>query len=96
MFVVTVTFTLKPDRVEDFLPLMRANAQASLREETGCRQFDICRNPDVPTSIFLYEVYDDQAAFCLHLASAHFQQFDAAVSGMITGKTAHTYAEVWQ
>lgn len=36
MYVVTVEFTIVPDRMPAFMPLMVDNAQ-----EPGCRQFDV-------------------------------------------------------
>ena len=63
MYVITVEFEIDPDRLEAFLPLMRDNAAASVRDEPGCRQFDVCQDPDAPNRIFLYEIYDDHASF---------------------------------
>ena len=93
MFAVTVTFTLKPGNRDIFLPLMVENASTSLREEIGCRQFDVCLGDD-PETVFLYEVYDDSVAFSAHLKSAHFQSFDTAVADMIATKVVHQYSEV--
>ncbi|AXT27480.1 antibiotic biosynthesis monooxygenase [Ruegeria sp. AD91A] len=93
MFVVTVTFTLMPGTRDTFLPLMVENASTSLREEFGCQQFDVCLGDD-PETVFLYEVYDDAAAFGAHLESAHFKTFDAAVADMIKAKVVHQYTEV--
>ncbi|WP_170533836.1 putative quinol monooxygenase [Ruegeria atlantica] len=93
MFVVTVTFTLKPGKRDTFLPLMVANASTSLRDEAGCQQFDVCLGGN-PETVFLYEVYDDSVAFSAHLESAHFKSFDAAVADMIATKTVHQYFEV--
>jgi autoinducer 2-degrading protein len=36
--------------------------------------------------VFLYEVYDDRAAFDAHLSAPHFKSFDAATAGMIRSK----------
>jgi quinol monooxygenase YgiN len=91
MYVVTVEFTIRPDRLQAFLPLMVANAKASREKEPGCRQFDVCQDPAKPEVIFLYEVYDDRAAFDAHLATAHFKDFDAAVAAMVAGKAVRTY-----
>lgn len=93
MFVVTVTFTLKPGMRDTFLPLMVENASTSLRDEPRCQQFDVCL-ADEPETVFLYEVYDDISAFDAHLESAHFKSFDAAVADMIANKTVHQYSEV--
>ncbi|NOC94250.1 putative quinol monooxygenase [Ruegeria sp. HKCCD6604] len=93
MFAVTVTFTLKPGTTDTFLPLMVENASTSLREEPGCHQFDVCLVDD-PETVFLYEVYEDAAAFGVHLESPHFKSFDAAVADMIEAKVVHQYSEV--
>ncbi len=94
MYAVTVVFQIKAETVEDFLPLMIANAEASLKDEPGCRQFDVCTDPDRPGDVFLYELYDDADAFQAHLQTPHFKSFDANVAGMIAQKTVRTYAKV--
>ena len=82
-YVVTVTFEVDPTRFEEFLPLIRANADTSLTEEPGCQQFDVSRDG---TTVFLYEIYESPAAFQAHLAASHFKSFDAAVSDMVVSK----------
>ncbi|MHA7773810.1 putative quinol monooxygenase [Roseibium sp. M-1] len=94
MFAVTVVFKIREESMEAFLPLMIENAKASLKHEPGCRQFDVCSDPAHPLEIFLYEIYDDAAAFQAHLATPHFKSFDARVSEMIEEKTIRTYATV--
>lgn len=91
MYIVTVEFTLEPDKVAAFMPLMVENARASRDREPGCRQFDVCVDPQAPHIVFLYEVYDDRAAFDAHIATAHFKSFDAAVRDMVADKKVRTY-----
>lgn len=93
-FAVCVTFALQPDAAPAFLPLMTANAEASLSNEPGCIRFDVLTDPTRPAEVFLYELYDDAAAFQEHLQSAHFKAFDAAVADMIADKVVKTYDEV--
>lgn len=95
MLAVTVTFVLKPNCLDAFLPLMIENASASKEIEPECRQFDICLSHD-DRIIFLYEIYDTPQAFEEHLASDHFQRFDAAVADMIAEKTVHRFQRVIQ
>ncbi|MDW4499167.1 putative quinol monooxygenase [Sulfitobacter sp. D35] len=94
MFAVTVTFEIVSDQIDAFLPLMKRQAETSLSEEEGCVTFDICRDGARPDVVFLYEIYADKAAFDSHLASAHFQEFDAAVRDLVTGKTIVCFDEV--
>jgi autoinducer 2-degrading protein len=86
MYVVTVEFTVKPDFVTAFQPAMLKNAKVSLDDESGCRQFDVCFSQDDPGACFLYEVYDDRAAFDAHLGMEHFKSFDAEVAPMLDAK----------
>jgi (4S)-4-hydroxy-5-phosphonooxypentane-2,3-dione isomerase len=90
MHVVIVDFRIKPERLAEFMPLMLENARASRESEPGCRRFDVCVDPADPASLFLYELYDDHAAFDAHLASAHFKRFDAAVAQMLASKAVRT------
>ncbi|MEM6728359.1 MAG: putative quinol monooxygenase [Pseudomonadota bacterium] len=94
MFAVTVRFEIKEGDVAAFLPLMRANAAQSLADEPGCHRFDICTDPARPSEVFLYELYEDAAAFDAHLKSPHFLSFDAQTSDMISEKHVVTYTSV--
>ena len=91
MYVVTVTFRFDPAQREAFLPLMLENARRSRDDEPGCRQFDVCVDDARPDTVFLYELYDDRAAFDAHLDSAHFRSFAAAVQPMLSDRVIETW-----
>jgi len=91
MYVVTVLFALNPGLQHDFLPLMSANASASLALEAGCRQFDVCLDPDRPDEVFLYELYDDGEAFQAHLMTPHFKAFASETAPMIAERDIRTF-----
>lgn len=91
MHVVTVRFLIKPEHQSNFMSLMLQNASESRRLEAGCRQFDVCSDTRRPGEVFLYEVYDDSAAFDVHLQSSHFREFDAATQHMIDSKNVTTF-----
>ena len=95
MLVITVTFTVKPEHVEAFAAAMENQARASLENEAGCLQFDVCRDPDDPAVCFLYELYADKAAFDAHLASPHFRSFDATVAPWVASKAVTAYERAW-
>ncbi|WP_425041054.1 putative quinol monooxygenase [Primorskyibacter sp. S187A] len=90
MYAVVVTLKIEEGQMEQFLPHMMANARASRETEPGCQQFDVCRDGD---TLFLYELYDDRAAFEAHMQTAHYQKMDAAAH-LIASKELQTYAEV--
>ena len=86
MFVIIATFNLKPGSAAAFNPLIIENAEASVREEPGCSQFQVLHEEGDADTIILYEVYDDEAAFQSHLESAHFAKFDREAGPMIADK----------
>ncbi|MCM2370575.1 putative quinol monooxygenase [Aporhodopirellula aestuarii] len=91
MFVVTVNFVVHADHLDAFRVAMRAQAKNSLEKEDACAQFDVCYDADKPELCFLYEKYDDAAAFAAHKQTDHFKQFDAAVGPMLVSKSVQTW-----
>ncbi|QDU91191.1 Autoinducer 2-degrading protein LsrG [Pirellulimonas nuda] len=87
MYVVTVVFQVKPANAADFRASVLAQAQNSLQREPACKRFDVCFDPQSPERVFLYELYDDRAAFDAHTQTEHFAQFSAAVEGWVEDKT---------
>ena len=96
MFVVCVEFEIALPHLDEFLLAMRKNAHLSLRDEEGCQQFDICQDQQNPASIFLYEIYDDAAAFKRHKAAPHYHEFNAAIDGMVLKKTVRLFTIISQ
>lgn len=94
MFAVTVMFKLHPDHATAFMAPMIANAQASLRDEPGCHRFDVCSDSSDPAAVFLYELYDDRAAFDRHRTMPHYHAFEAAIDGMVADKQVWTFDKV--
>ncbi|MFY0634550.1 MAG: antibiotic biosynthesis monooxygenase [Vannielia sp.] len=90
MYVVTVTFEPHPGQMDAFLPLMLDNARRSLEDEPGCHRFDVCLSAD-RNSVFLYELYTDEAAFAAHVETPHFKAFDVAVADMVRQKSVNIY-----
>ena len=70
---------------------MDENARASVREEPGCRRFDVLQPHGEEDLVFLYEIYDDRAAFDEHVRSAHFAAFQAATADLVTEKKVIEY-----
>ena len=71
-----VEFRLQAGTFERFRRLIVENARASVRDEPGCRQFDVVIPQGDADRVFLYEVYDDAAAFDAHKRTPHFAAFD--------------------
>jgi autoinducer 2-degrading protein len=77
--VLQVNIRIKPENVDAFMSKVIENGRAA-RSEPGCRQFEVLVDPDDPTKIMLFEVYDDQKAFEVHQQGAAFKKYlDTAV-----------------
>ena len=92
-FVVTVAFRVQPEHRRAFRAAILENAAASVRDEPGCSVFDVCESAD-GSEIFLYEVYDDEAAFGAHLASSHYKTFNALVTPWTVEKRVIKYVRL--
>ena len=73
-FVLAVELEIVPSELENFRAAIKENGQAAVREEPGCRQFNIASQKDEPTRILLFEVYDNAEAFAAHQATPHFKK----------------------
>jgi len=74
-FAVIAEFRVKPDQLDAFLKAAQDDAQQSVKDEPGCRQFDvICPEGAIDTVVF-YEVYDSRADFDAHLDTPHLERF---------------------
>jgi quinol monooxygenase YgiN len=87
MLVICVEFEIMPRHLDDFLVAMRKNAAQSHALEAGCQQFDVCQDQQNPNTIFLYEIYDDEAAFEAHKSAPHYHEFNHAIDGMVVKKS---------
>ncbi len=85
-FIIIVDFRLNAGAMGAFRPLVDANARASVREEAGCRRFDVVEPEGDPDRILLYEIYDDAAAFDAHCRTPHFLSFDADSAPLVREK----------
>lgn len=92
MLAVTVRFQIAPEHAESFYERVQQQAKDTLEREAACTQFDVCRSVRGPAEVFLYEIYDDESAFALHLKTPHFLAFDADVRTWVRDKT----VEKWE
>ena len=78
MFSLTVQVQIDPERREEFLTAITANAEASFRDEPGCLRFDVCSVDGDPNRFVFYELYRDAEAFAAHRAAPHFHAWREA------------------
>ncbi|MFC6646014.1 putative quinol monooxygenase [Granulicella cerasi] len=78
-FVVIAEFEVSAENRREFLELCRYDAEHSVSDEPGCRQFDCSTAEESLESVVLYEVYDDRVAFDAHLQTPHYALFAEGV-----------------
>ena len=81
MYVVTVEFIAKGGYEDELGEALILQAGNSLKLEDGCR-------------FFLYEIYDDLAAFDLHMKSDHFLTFNAKVAPFVASKSVDIFTKI--
>jgi quinol monooxygenase YgiN len=81
-YVNAVDLDIIPAEREKFLEAIKENGAASVNEP-GCRQFDIVVLASDPNHFFLYEVYDNEAAYKAHRETGHFKKYAATTANMV-------------
>ena len=79
MFVIIAQWYAKDGKQDEVKALLTAMIPIS-RAEPGCRAYFMHQGADDPRKFFLYEQFDDKAAFDAHCAS---QPFKDVVLGQI-------------
>lgn len=72
-YVVTATWRAREgeeERVREILQLLTPLCRA----EPGCRQYQAHRSAEDPRLFFIYEQYDDEAAFEAHAQTDHVER----------------------
>lgn len=85
-FAIFVTIKLKPGNAEAFRALILENAEAAIRDEDACRQFQILTDESDPDTFFFYEVYTDAAGLDYHRETPHYRKYMAATEDMIADR----------
>jgi autoinducer 2-degrading protein len=73
MYILLVRLSVKKDKVDEFIKESIGDAEGSVRNEPGCRRFDIIQDSTDPTQFAFCEVYDDEEAFKAHTTYEHFK-----------------------
>src|SRR5215470_8857199 len=74
-----------PSEMPKFLEAIKENG-ANAVKEPGCREFNITVLASNPNHVFLYEVYDNEAALNAHRQTEHFKKYQAATANMIADR----------
>ena len=82
-YALLVEFRLKPGMRDEFLKVVKPDAEASVSAEPGCRRFDVLLPEDEPDMVWLYEIYADPAAVEAHRQTPHLKAFREASADLI-------------
>jgi quinol monooxygenase YgiN len=81
-----VTITLKPGTRDKFVAVATGHRGRVLDREPGCYHFDILLPDDSENQVCLYEVYEDQAAFDLHVGTDYMAAYREQTGDMVAGR----------
>jgi autoinducer 2-degrading protein len=87
MYVNAVDLDIIPAEREKYLAALSENGKASVTEP-GCRQFNIQVLASDPNHVFIYEMYDNEAALQAHRATDHFKKYAATTANMVAKREA--------
>ncbi|MCU1635839.1 MAG: antibiotic biosynthesis monooxygenase [Cryobacterium sp.] len=82
--VLYAEFTALPGKGDEVASLIR-DLTVSVRQEPGNLAFAAHRKESDPLEFFVYEEYQDEAAFQTHLAADHGARFNAALASLVVG-----------
>lgn len=90
--VLLVELHITPGRMDDFLRRAREHRANVLAKEPGCRGFELLRSREAEDTLWLYEVYADEAALETHLNTPYMKQYMEDTAPMVA-KRARTLCE---
>ena len=93
MNVTLVEINIKPERVNEFLDVFRANHEGAL-QEPGNLRFDVLRNPEDEHSFVIYEVFKSPEALDDHRKTAHYQECVRRIDPILAGPRTKTFYNV--
>ena len=87
MIALVVSVRVRADKLERFLAAITENAERTFTDEPGCRRFDVTVDENDPGHFFLFEVYDDEAAFQKHTTMDHFATVNSTIETWVLDKS---------
>ena len=80
MYVIIAPIQIREGHKEQFIQAIIEDAKGSVNDEPGCLRFDVIQDAGDENRIWLYEVYQDEAAFQAHTQAPHFIKFRDATA----------------
>src|ERR1700678_598831 len=86
-YINAVDLDIAPDQIGAYMAAIKENGAASVKEP-GCHQFSIAVQAANPNHVFIYEVYDNEAALQAHRQTEHFKKYAAITAKMVVERKA--------
>jgi quinol monooxygenase YgiN len=78
------TLHVRPEAMDEFLRLICAEIEHSLRVEPGILRFDLARDRDDPYAVHVYAVYRDEAAYAFHCEQPYYKELMARIAPLFS------------
>ena len=92
-YINAVDIDVVPGQIDAYLAALKENGAAAVHEP-GCHEFNITISPKDPNHVFLFEVYDNDAAFQAHRATDHYKKYAATTKEMVAKRDARAFTSV--
>jgi (4S)-4-hydroxy-5-phosphonooxypentane-2,3-dione isomerase len=94
LYVNAVDIDVVPGKIENYLAAIKEVGAASIKSEPGCSEFDITVSQKDPNHLFIFEVYENAAAFDAHLKSDHYKKYAATAKDVVAKREVHPLSSV--
>jgi (4S)-4-hydroxy-5-phosphonooxypentane-2,3-dione isomerase len=92
--VNAVDIDVAPGEIDNYLAALKENGAAAVKNEPGCREFDITVSQKDPNHVFIFEVYDNAAAAQAHRETDHFKKYAATTANMVAKREVRPLSSV--
>jgi (4S)-4-hydroxy-5-phosphonooxypentane-2,3-dione isomerase len=94
LYINAVDIDVVPGQIDDYLAAVKENGAAAVKQEPGCREFNITVSQKDPNHVFIFEVYDNAAALDAHRQTDHFKKYAALTNEMVAKRDTHPLSSV--
>ncbi|PKB73459.1 MAG: hypothetical protein BZY75_01725 [SAR202 cluster bacterium Io17-Chloro-G7] len=81
MYIIVAALQIKDGFKDQFIEGLIVNASSAVKDEAGCLRFDVIQDANDDNKVWVYEVYNDEAAFEAHTQSPHYLKFRGESDG---------------
>jgi (4S)-4-hydroxy-5-phosphonooxypentane-2,3-dione isomerase len=88
LYINAVDIDVVPGHIDNYLDALNENGAASVHEP-GCREFNITVSQKDKNHVFVFEVYDNAAAWEAHRQTDHFKKYATTTKDMVAKRDPH-------